>query len=85
MAIIQKWLFIPDSPMPTLKVDYYEDNKNTKSCFLMDIQIIEGIPTATKITMRNLLDNTETTMEYLNITYDIEFERSFFTERNLKQ
>jgi hypothetical protein len=68
-----------------LRVDYYEDENHTKSCYLEDIEQIQNIPTAMKITMKNLIDNTQTSMEYLEINYDIEFDRSFFSERNLKQ
>lgn len=69
-----------------IQIDYY-DKKNvfTKTLFLQDIRTIEGVLTPMKMVMRNNLDFTETVMEYINITYDIEFEKGFFSERNLKK
>lgn len=66
------------------RLDYYEDLEiNNKSLILSDIQIIQGIPTPMKMTMKNHLESSETTMEYTEITYDVEYPESFFSERNL--
>jgi len=69
-----------------IQIDYY-DKKNvfTKTLFLQDIRSIEGVLTPMKMVMRNNLDRTETVMEYVNITYDVEFDKGFFSERNLKR
>jgi len=69
-----------------IQIDYYDENNVfTKTLFLQDIHTIEGILTPMKMVMKNNLDLTETVMEYINITYDIEFEKGFFSERNLKK
>ncbi|MBU0712132.1 outer membrane lipoprotein-sorting protein [bacterium] len=69
-----------------IQIDYYDENDVlSKSLYLEDIQTVEGIPTPMKMTMSNHLDKTETVMEYTSITYDVEFDKYFFTERNLKK
>jgi len=66
------------------RLDYYEDSEiNHKSLILSDVHIIQGIPTPMKMTMKNRLESSETTMEYTEITYDVEYPESFFSERNL--
>lgn len=68
-----------------LKIDYYDENENLKkSLFLENIQTIQGIPTAMKMTMKNQQDNTSTRMEYEEVEYGIQFKPNFFSERNLK-
>jgi outer membrane lipoprotein-sorting protein len=69
-----------------IQIDYYDKkNISTKSLFLQDIRTIEGVLSPMKMIMKNNLDNTETVMEYVNITYNVEFDKNFFTERNLKK
>jgi len=69
-----------------IQIDYY-DRKDIfqKSLYLEDIKDIEGVPTAMKMVMKNHLDNTETVMEYISVTYDVSFKKNFFSERNLMQ
>jgi len=69
-----------------IRIDYYDnDDVFIKSLLLEDIQLVEGILTPMKMTMRNHQDQTETVMEYTEITYDVSFNKYFFTERNLKR
>jgi len=69
-----------------IQIDYYDKNDVfSKSLYLENIQTVEDILTPMKMTMRNHLDKTETVMEYISITYDVEFDKYFFTERNLKK
>ncbi len=69
-----------------IQIDYYDKtNVFIKSLYLKDIQTIEGILTPMNVVMHNHLDNTETVMKYLSITYNVEFDKNFFTERNLKK
>jgi len=56
-----------------------------KSLYMGDIQEVDGIPTAMKLTMRNHDKGTETKMEILSVTYDWEPPKGFFSERNLKK
>ena len=71
-----------------LVIDYYdEDNPERKIKRLVqsDIQIVDGIPTAMKMVMKNLNDNTQTEMELLEAKYNIELSDELFTERELKK
>ncbi|MGC9365361.1 MAG: outer membrane lipoprotein-sorting protein [Fidelibacterota bacterium] len=69
-----------------VQIDYYDqDNVFVKSLYLENIKKIEGILTPMKMIMRNHRDQTETVMEYTSITYDVKFDKYFFTERNLKK
>lgn len=69
-----------------LQIDYYDENQVfTKSLLLEDIREIEGILTPFKMTMKNHLENTQTVMEYVEVTYDVTFDKNFFSERNLKK
>ncbi len=69
-----------------VRIDYYDENSAfTKSLLLEDIRNIEGFLTPFKMTMKNHLEKTQTVMEYVEVTYDITFEKNFFSERNLKK
>ncbi len=69
-----------------VQFDYYDKNKRKiKTLFMENIKTVEGFVTPMKMTMKNLVDNTETSMEYLDITYDVTYDKDFFTERNLKR
>lgn len=68
-----------------VKIDYYDEDKELlKSLYMKNIEIVENIPTPMKMIMKNHQDNTETVMEYKSITYDVKFNKRFFTENNLK-
>jgi len=69
-------------------IDYYDENDlslKTKTMVQSELKIIDGIPTPMRITMHNHLDNTNTEMELLEITYNIEIDDALFTERGLKK
>ncbi len=69
-----------------IKIDYFDENDFVEKTLLMnDIKEIEGVPTAMKMTMKNHLEGTETTMQTLSITYSWEPPKNFFTERTLKK
>ena len=69
-----------------VQVDYYNDKQILqKTLLLEDIRAVDGHPTAFKMTMKNHQDRTQTIMEYLELTYDISFDREFFSDRNLKK
>lgn len=69
-----------------VRIDYYDKNGIfAKSLLMEDIRNIEGILTPFKMIMKNHLEKTQTLMEYVEVTYDITFEKNFFSERNLKK
>ncbi len=71
-----------------LQLDYYDENDpsyQVKRLIFSDIRIIEGVPTAMKMEMQNLQDNSSTYMVYDEITYDIKLDDELFTERGMKK
>jgi len=69
-------------------IEYYDEEDPTylqKTLTQSDIQVIDGIPTAKKMVMRNLNDQTQTVMEVIEIKYDVELDDRLFTERSLKR
>ncbi|NQT96896.1 MAG: outer membrane lipoprotein-sorting protein [Candidatus Marinimicrobia bacterium] len=69
-----------------VRIDYYDEGGTfTKSLLMEDIRNIEGFLTPFTMTMKNHLENTQTVMEYVEVTYDITFDKNFFSERNLKK
>lgn len=69
-----------------VKLDYYDDNNfNSKSLSLSDIQVIEGLPTAMKMIMFDHKERSSTSMETLEVTYSWQPPKDFFSERSLKK
>jgi|SRR6056297_304236 len=70
-----------------LVIEYYEDgiSEVSKVLYLEDILLIQDIPTAMRLTMKNERDLTATRMELLNIEYGAELPDEMFTERSLRQ
>jgi len=80
------WI-IKDSFIP-ITIDYYgAENPELllKTLIQYDIKNIDGIPTATKMVMYNKLEDSQTSIEMLEIKYNIELDDSLFTERYLKR
>lgn len=79
---INKENFIP------LQIDYYDEDDpelHLKRLTLSDIRLIEDVPTPMKMVMFDLQDNTDTIMEYENITYKADLPDNLFTERGMKK
>jgi len=71
-----------------VQIDYFDEDDSDyklKRLNLLDIRDIEGVPTAMKLIMRNLQDNSETIMEYQDVTYAEELPDDLFTERGMKK
>lgn len=71
-----------------LRIDYYHEDDPEyaiKRLILSDITDIEGVPTAMKMVMQNLEDNSETIAEYTQITYNVDLPDDLFTERGMKK
>ncbi|MBA7512362.1 hypothetical protein ES705_04367 [subsurface metagenome] len=78
---------IKDSFIP-IAIDYYDvENPELllKTLIQYDIKEIDGIPTATKMVMYNKLEDSQTSIEMLEVKYNIELDDSLFTERYLKR
>ena len=71
-----------------LIVDYYHDKDpqlHEKQLTCSDIELIEGIHTAKKCVMHNVLDDTRTTMEIIEVKYNVELHDDMFTEMGMKK
>ncbi len=71
-----------------LRIDYFEkeDLQNpVKRLIQQDIEVIDSLPTAKQIIMRNLQNNTSTTVQLLEVSYSRPAPDEFFTERGLKK
>lgn len=68
-----------------LKIEYFEKKDELlKILYMEDIRDIEGHPTAMRLVMHNRQDDSKTIIVIKQITYQVSFDDSFFTERNLK-
>jgi len=78
---------IKDSFVP-IAIDYY-DRENPelllKTLIQYDIKNVDGIPTATKMVMYNQQENSQTSIEMLEVKYNLNLDDSLFTERYLKR
>jgi hypothetical protein len=79
---------IDKSSYVILAADYYDENHPdiiTKRLTVNRVETIQGIPTATEMTMRSLDDNTETSMSITSVDYRVTLPDDLFTERGLRQ
>jgi len=71
-----------------LVIGYFSEkdpDKELKRLVCSDIQLIDDIPTATKLVMLNRNDNTQTIMELQEIKYHLTLEDTMFSQRELKK
>ena len=79
-------LWVRQADFFPVALDYYnEQDFNTKSLVLSDIQSIEDYPTALSMVMTDHKERSSTTMQTLEITYAWKPTKGFFSERNLKK
>ncbi|MCK4403952.1 MAG: outer membrane lipoprotein-sorting protein [candidate division Zixibacteria bacterium] len=79
---VDKESFVP------LVVDYYHDDDSTlleKQLVCSDIKVIDNIPTPMQMVMYNKLDRTQTSMEFLEVTYKVNLADDLFTQRGMKK
>lgn len=78
---------IKDKFVP-IAVDYFDEDDPSrliKSLVQYNIQNIDGIPTGMKMIMYNRLDNTQTSMELLEVKYNLPIDDKMFTTRELSR
>ena len=72
----------------TITIDYY-DRENPelflKLLVQYDIKDIDGIPTATKIVMYNQQENSQISIQILEVKYNVVLDDCLFTARNLQR
>lgn len=79
-------LWVRQSDYFPIALDYYDDNDfNSKTLHLSDIQMIENYPTAMVMEMTDHKERSSTTMKTLEVTYSWEPPKGFFSERSLKK
>lgn len=69
-------------------LDYYDEddpNRWLKRLVQYDIKEIDGVPTGMKMVMFNKEDNTQTSMEMVEVKYNLELKDEMFTERGLRK
>ncbi len=69
-------------------INYYDRNDPgtlEKVLVQSNIKEIDGIPTGMKMVMYNKQDNTETSMEILDVKYNVKLDDGLFTERGLRK
>jgi outer membrane lipoprotein-sorting protein len=79
---VDKDQFVP------LAIDYYHDDDPQlleKELVCSDIRLIDKIYTPFKYTMDNKLDNTQTLMEIIEVTYDVNLPDDLFTEMGMQR
>ena len=80
-------MWIDKSNFMAVRIDYYDEDDpdlHLKRLILSDVRDIDGIPTATRMVMTDIQDNTDTVMEYSEITYGADIPDELFTERGMK-
>lgn len=78
------WLRQPD--LYPIRIDYFDEHQLLfKSLILEDIRVIEDLPTARHLTMQNHRDRSQTSLEYVVVTYQVSFDSDFFSVRKLTQ
>ncbi len=80
------WI-IKDNFFPVV-IDYYDrDNPELliKTLVQYDIKEIDGIPTAIKMVMYNKQENSQTSIEMLEVKFNVVLDDSLFTARNLQR
>ena len=81
-------IWVDQEYMAPLVIDYYHDEDNSlreKQLICRDIQLIDDIYTPMQYTMYNKLDNTKTTMNIVEVNYDVDLPDDLFTEQGMQQ
>jgi len=81
-------MWVDKDYMTPLVIDYYHDDDPDlweKQLICSDIQLIDSIYTPMKCTMYNKLDATQTSMEIVEIRYQVDLPDELFTEMGMQQ
>lgn len=82
VAWIEKETYIP------IVIDYFHDDDPhlwEKELVTSDVQRIDGIYTPMKLVMYNKLDNTKTSMEFTEISFQVDLPDDLFTEMGMQR
>lgn len=81
-------MWVDKESLVPIVIDYYHDDDPQlwkKQLIIYDIKFIENIHTPMKYVMYNKLDNTHTSMEILEITYQVDLPDDLFTEQGMQK
>jgi len=81
-------MWVRKSDFVPLLIEYYDENNPEiliKRLYQENIRVVDGIPTAFKIIMKNEIGNSSTEIELIEVKYDIQISDGMFTERSLKK
>lgn len=81
-------LWVDKEYLVPLVIDYYHDDDpelREKQLICTDIQLIDDIYTPTKCIMYNKLDNTQTCMEIVEVSYEVDLLDDLFTEMGMQR
>jgi len=81
-------MWVDKEYMTPLVIDYYHDDDPElweKQLICSDVQLIDDIYTPMKCTMYNKLDDTKTSMEIIEIEYQVELPDDLFTEMGMQR
>jgi outer membrane lipoprotein-sorting protein len=77
---VHKDTFLP------VKIEYFDKNgEKYREYSALDVETIQGFPTVTKASMKNLKTKSETVMDYEDVKYDLGLPDDIFTERYLRK
>ncbi|MFP4472545.1 MAG: outer membrane lipoprotein-sorting protein [Candidatus Omnitrophota bacterium] len=80
LVSIDKETFLP------MKAEYFDESgEKYREMEVLEMDTIDGYPTATKSVIRNLADGGRTVMDFSNIKYDVGLDESIFSERYLRR
>lgn len=78
-------MWIHRASFVTVKVEYFDKNgEKYREYSAEKVETLQGFPTVTKSTMKDLRTGGRTTLDYLKVSYDIGIPEDIFTERYLR-
>ncbi len=81
-------MWVDKESLVPVVIDYYHDDDPQlmeKQLVCSDIQLIDDIHTPMKYVMYNKLDNTHTSMEIIEVTYQVDLPDDLFTEQGMQK
>lgn len=81
-------LWVDREQLVPLAIHYYHDRDPQlweKELVCSDVRVVDGIPTPFKFSMHNRLEGTSTSMETVEMRYDVDLPDDLFTEMGMQK
>ena len=81
-------LWVDQEQLVPLAIHYYHDRDPQlweKELVCSDVRVVDGIPTPFKYSMHDRLEGTNTSMEMVEIRYDVDLPDDLFTEMGMQR